>query len=131
MLIRPATNTGHATRAFTASAKGVVVGATTTGASIAGALTNAGKINVSAIALNATTGSAIARGISITSNVTRVYPFEVLLEPSSCGLPRPSKAQAQQIRTIDKRRLLGKPTGSLPQATLDQLEEALRLHLDL
>ena len=31
--------------------------------------------------------------LPITSNVSRVYPFEVLLAPADSGLPKPSKAQ--------------------------------------
>jgi mRNA interferase MazF len=40
--------------------------------------------------------------LPITSNVTRVYPFEVLLNPEDSGLSQPSKVQAQQVRTISK-----------------------------
>ena len=40
--------------------------------------------------------------LPITSNVTRVYPFEVLLNPEDSGLSKPSKVQAQQVRTISK-----------------------------
>ena len=45
--------------------------------------------------------------LPITSNTSRVYPFEILLSPQESGLPRVSKAQAQQIRTISKERLQG------------------------
>jgi mRNA interferase MazF len=47
--------------------------------------------------------------LPITSNVSRVYPFELLLAPKESGLPKPSKAQAQQIRTISKERVRGAP----------------------
>ncbi|PSB04627.1 MazF family transcriptional regulator, partial [filamentous cyanobacterium Phorm 46] len=40
--------------------------------------------------------------LPITSNITRVYPFEVLLNPEDSGLSKPSKVQAQQVRTISK-----------------------------
>src|SRR5919199_1023806 len=43
--------------------------------------------------------------LPITSNVSRVYPFEVLLNPDDSGLPKPSKVQAQQVRTISKQRI--------------------------
>src|SRR5437667_393862 len=33
--------------------------------------------------------------LPITSNVSRIYPFEVALPPTDSGLPNPSKAQAQ------------------------------------
>jgi mRNA interferase MazF len=32
--------------------------------------------------------------LPITSNVTKVYPFEILLQPLESGLPKPSKVQA-------------------------------------
>ena len=34
--------------------------------------------------------------LPITSNTSRVYPFEVLLNPEDSGLSKPSKVQAQQ-----------------------------------
>jgi len=69
--------------------------------------------------------------LPVTSKVARVYPFEVLLSPKESGLPRPSKAQAQQIRTISKERLLGAAAGRLNAALMRKTEEAMRLHLDL
>jgi Growth inhibitor len=55
--------------------------------------------------------------LPVTSNLSRVYLFEVLLDTKESGLSRPSKAQAQQIRTIAKQRIshvLPVETGSLP-----------------
>jgi mRNA interferase MazF len=69
--------------------------------------------------------------LPITSNVSRVYPFEILLPPRDSGLPKPSKAQAQQIRTIAKERLRGSALGRLSAALMHKAEEAMRLHLDL
>ena len=69
--------------------------------------------------------------LPITSNVSRVYPFEVLLAPADSGLPKPSKAQAQQIRTIAKERLSGDPCGRLNTTLMRQVEEAIKLHLGL
>ncbi len=69
--------------------------------------------------------------LPITSNVSRVYPFEVLLLPRETGLPKPSKAQAQQIRTISKERLRGDALGRLSTALMHKTEDAMRLHLDL
>jgi mRNA interferase MazF len=51
--------------------------------------------------------------LPITSNVSRVYPFEVLIQPEESGLPKPSKVQAQQIRTISVQRLDDASTGRL------------------
>src|SRR5438270_13923448 len=69
--------------------------------------------------------------LPITSNVSRVYPFELLLAPRNSGLPRPSKAQAQQIRTISKERVRGDALGRINVALMRKAEDAMRLHLDL
>jgi mRNA interferase MazF len=69
--------------------------------------------------------------LPLTSKVDRVYPFEVLVSKKESGLPLPSKAQAQQIRTISKERLLGSAAGKLSGALMLRTAEAMRLHLDL
>jgi mRNA interferase MazF len=69
--------------------------------------------------------------LPITSNVSRVYPFEIMLSPKESNLPKPSKAQAQQIRTISKERLRGNVLGRLSPALVRKAEDAVRLHLDL
>ena len=69
--------------------------------------------------------------LPITSNVSRVYPFEVYLDKNDSGLSKPSKAQAQQIRTISKQRIGGKAVGSLNEELMGLVNEALRLHLSL
>jgi mRNA interferase MazF len=66
--------------------------------------------------------------LPITSNVERVFPFEVLLETE---LDSPSKIQGSQVRTISKRRLLGTPLIHLTDETLRLVNDALRLHLGL
>ncbi|MCF2151002.1 type II toxin-antitoxin system PemK/MazF family toxin [Desmonostoc muscorum LEGE 12446] len=69
--------------------------------------------------------------LPITSNVSRVYPFEVLLNPEESGLSKPSKVQAQQVRTISKQRILGDEVGCLNQDLMQLVDAALKLHLDL
>lgn len=69
--------------------------------------------------------------LPITSSTTRIYPFEVFLKPQESGLPKPSKAQAQQIRTISKERISGKAQGCLDRARLAAIDAALRIHLSL
>jgi mRNA interferase MazF len=46
------------------------------------------------------------------------------------GLARSSKAQAEQVRSIDVRRL-GPRIAQLPPAVIAELDKALRLHLSL
>ena len=68
--------------------------------------------------------------LPITSNVTRVYPFEVLLNPEDSGLSKPSKVQAQQVRTISKQRITSDAVGSLSEEIMQLVNAALKLHLD-
>ena len=69
--------------------------------------------------------------LPITSNVEKIYPFEVVLAKKASGLPKPSKVQAQQIRTISKQRIKGKVQGHLSKEALFLVNAALKLHLDL
>ena len=88
---------------------------------------------VSNDAANATAGR-LGRGVitvvPVTSNVERVFPFQVLLPAAETGLSRDSKAQAEQIRSfaIDR---VGDRMGVVPNAFLLDIDEALRLHLAL
>jgi mRNA interferase MazF len=68
--------------------------------------------------------------IPITSNVKKVYPFEVLLEQKDSGLSKPSKAQCHQIRTISKLRITDKRAGLVDDKILKRIQHALELHLD-
>lgn len=90
-------------------------------------------ILVSNDAANATAnrnGRGVVTVVPITSNTTRVYPFQVLLGSGEGGIDRESKALAEQLRSVDVARI-GRRLGSLRQATLHQLDDALRLHLAL
>lgn len=69
--------------------------------------------------------------LPITSNTSRVYPFEVLLNPEDSGLSKISKVQAQQIRTISKQRILGDVVGCLNHGLIDLINDAIKLHLAL
>ena len=68
--------------------------------------------------------------IPVTSNIERVYPFQVLLPAVETGLDRDSKAQAEQIRSIAVERV-GDRLGVVPNSIMLDLDEALRLHLGL
>lgn len=80
------------------------------------------------------TASRLGRGVvtvvPVTSNVARIYPFQVLLPAATTGLAVDSKAQAEQIRSIATERL-SRRVGRLPPHELAQLDQALRLHLEL
>lgn len=68
--------------------------------------------------------------IPITSNVKKIYPFEVFLENKNSGLAKQSKAQCHQIRTISKIRIRGKRLGVLNTDGMNKIKCATQLHLD-
>jgi mRNA interferase MazF len=61
--------------------------------------------------------------LPITSNTSHTYAFEVLLPKGTANLPKDSKAKADQIRTLDKLRLV-KLIGTLPDTYIKPIEEA-------
>ena len=75
-------------------------------------------------------GRGVVTVVPETSNVTRVYPFQVLLVGAETGLPRDSKAQAEQVRSVAVERI-GARLGVVTGDVLAALDEALRLHLAL
>ena len=66
--------------------------------------------------------------IPITSNIGKVYPFETLLTSQESGLLNNSKAKCNQIRTIDKKRLLN-CLGKISTDKLKEIEKSLIIHL--
>jgi mRNA interferase MazF len=75
-------------------------------------------------------GRGVITVVPITTNTTRVLPFQVLLPAERCGLRRVSKAQAEQIRSIAVERV-GDLAGRLPADLVDDLDHAISLHLGL
>ena len=86
--------------------------------------------NDSANAAAARLGRGVVTVVPVTSNITRVLPFQVLLPAEAVGLKVDSKAQAEQVRSVAVERL-GPVVGRLPAPVMAQLESALRLHLQL
>jgi mRNA interferase MazF len=75
-----------------------------------------------------------ARGVvtvvPVTSSVARVFVFQALLPAEETGLRVDSKAQAEQVRTVAVQRI-GPVVGRVPTHLMVQLDDALRLHLQL
>lgn len=69
--------------------------------------------------------------LPVTSDISRVFPFEVLLPIKQSGLPKDSKAMAQQIRTISKERLHAGKAGELGKTLMQQIDAAIKLQLAL
>ncbi|MFF7291317.1 type II toxin-antitoxin system PemK/MazF family toxin [Microbacterium sp. NPDC008134] len=85
---------------------------------------------------NTANGAAVRRSratvtvVPVTSNTTKVLPFQTLLPASVTGLDVDSKAQAEQVRTIATSRVV-RPLGWVPAELMGAIDEALRLHLAL
>ena len=75
-------------------------------------------------------GRGVITVVPVSSNVTRVYPFQVLLPAEASGLDQDSKAQAEQVRSVSVARVRER-LGSVPAPLMLELDEALRLHLAL
>jgi mRNA interferase MazF len=75
-------------------------------------------------------GRGVITVVPVTSNIAKVYPFQVLLPAATTGLAVDSKAQVEQIRSVATERLLGR-LGRVSVVEMQQLDEALRLHLEL
>jgi mRNA interferase MazF len=76
-------------------------------------------------------GSGVVTVVPVTSNVSYIYPFQTLIPAAEHpGLHRDSKAQAEQVRSVDVSRI-GKRITTLTTATMRDLDAALRLHLAL
>jgi len=80
------------------------------------------------------TAARLRRGVvtvvTVTSNVSRVLPFQVLLPSEAVGLRVDSKAQAEQVRSVSVERI-GPAVGRVPTPVMARLDDALRLHLQL
>jgi mRNA interferase MazF len=75
-------------------------------------------------------GRGVVTVVPVTSNVSRIYSFQTLLPAEVTGLQVDSKAQAEQVRAVSLERL-GAVVGRVPAALMADLDEALRLHLQL
>ncbi|MFC6619301.1 type II toxin-antitoxin system PemK/MazF family toxin [Deinococcus radiophilus] len=66
----------------------------------------------------------------ITSNVSREYPFDVMLPVGTCGLPETSRVQLNYVRGLNRNKF-GAYLGSLTRAQMSELDRKLKLHLGL
>ena len=68
--------------------------------------------------------------IPITASIEKIYPFEVFISGEDSGLPLDSKIKCNQIRTVDKLRLL-KLVGGISTEIIKKVEEALLIHIGI
>lgn len=75
-------------------------------------------------------GRGVVTVVPLTTNTTRVLSFQTYVTGGGMtGLDRDSKAQAEQVRAIDVRRLIHR-MGCLDPLELRRLDDALRTQLD-
>ncbi|WP_302060994.1 type II toxin-antitoxin system PemK/MazF family toxin [Streptomyces sp. A3M-1-3] len=86
--------------------------------------------NEGANAVVTRTGRGVITAVPLTSNTSRVYPFQVLLPAAECGLPKDSKVQCEQVRAMALERFLHR-VGSVPRQRMAEIDVALRRHLAL
>ena len=75
-------------------------------------------------------GRGVVTVVPVTSNVNRVFAFQILLRADTTGLRVESKAQAEQVRSISTERI-GAVVGRLPLELMQRVDDALRLHQQL
>ena len=68
--------------------------------------------------------------IPLTTSIEKVYPYEILVLKGFSGLSYDSKIKCNQIRTLDRTRLVRK-IGQIPQEEINNVEDALLIHLDI
>jgi mRNA interferase MazF len=57
-------------------------------------------------------GRGVVTVVPVTSNTDKVYPFQVLLSAATSGLAIESKAQAEQVRSLQRNACYGASAGS-------------------
>lgn len=77
-------------------------------------------------------GRGVITVAPITSNIAKVYPFQVRLPSgrTETGLTAESKIQVEQIRAVEVARV-GRRLGRLPASLHEPLRDALATHLAL
>lgn len=75
-------------------------------------------------------GRGVVTVVPLTSNVSRIFPFQVLLTAADCGIAVDSKARAEQVRSVAVERLRRR-LASVPESMMRDVDVALRAHLAL
>lgn len=86
--------------------------------------------NDGANAVVARTGRGVVTVVPLTSNVSRIYPFQVLLQAGEAGLTKDSKVQCEQVRAMAEERFV-RQVGTVPRQRMTEIDTALRRHLAL
>lgn len=65
-----------------------------------------------------------------SQGIDKIYPIEILLTDENSGLKKESKALFNQIRAVDKKRLI-KKIGKITEETAENMNEAIKISLGL
>ncbi|MCB9006041.1 MAG: type II toxin-antitoxin system PemK/MazF family toxin [Ardenticatenaceae bacterium] len=87
-------------------------------------------IVVSRDAINQFSSVIVVVPLTSAKNIKRSFPNNVLIKAGNGGLTADSVALGGQVRAITKARLL-RQRGSLPQEVMKQIDQILRITLDL
>ena len=75
--------------------------------------------------------TAIVAALTSHSDRKAMFPFCVAVDKGEGGLSQTSIVNTAQIRTVDKRRIVGQPLGRLSASTMLAVDTALRMSLGL
>lgn len=76
--------------------------------------------------------SPLVTVLPISSNVKRFYPYEVLVAKGVGGLKNNSIIKANQVKTIDKKRINGQLIGFIDDSSImEKVNKAIKVHLYL
>jgi len=67
----------------------------------------------------------------LSSNINKVYPFEVYIPKESAGLNENSKIMIIQLRSIDKKRLINKIGNIEDKEIINKINKMISEHFDL
>lgn len=70
--------------------------------------------------------------LPISSQIKTIRPFEILVTAGQGGLKETGKIKANQIRTVDKKRVVGGPLGpTLSVDIMGKVADAIKIHLEI
>ncbi len=75
-------------------------------------------------------GRGVITVVPLTTNGSTIRPFQVFLPAGTGSLRDESKAQAEQVRSVDVARI-GSSIGRVAWPLMVEIDEALRVHLAL
>jgi mRNA interferase MazF len=75
--------------------------------------------------------SDIVTVVPVTSNIKKIFSFDVYLAKSNTQLKNDSKATCNQVRSISIKRIVSDRIGKVIAEDMKSIDNALRLHLSI